>query len=296
LSTLTGWSGQVSIGTAGFMAVGAFSAAILLRDYPHATVIGTLLVATLCGALTGLIVGLPATRLRGPYLAGMTLAFGYAVPQLIQNGGAFTGGSAGLQLPRLVAPGWFTNLVGSSNPFAVDQQWISIVTILVVGVSFFGLSNLFTSRFGMSMRLVRDNEVAAELAGLRLSRVRVSAFIISAAFAGLSGGLLALVRGGVSPQDFSPGLSITLLALMVLGGIGTLPGAILAGIFSAYSDTVVTWLTNLFGIDPASSFGANLKGMIFGILLVVTMLTAPRGVVGVLSDIRHKTARLVARK
>lgn len=291
LSVLTGWSGQISLGHGGFMAVGAFSAAIASRDFDHLPIVIVLLIATVSGALTGLIVGLPATRLRGPYLAGMTLAFAFAVPPLIQAGGEVTGGSGGLALNRPEAPTWFMSLLGTDDPTSAGAHWLAVLCLVVLALVMWLMSSVFSSRFGRSMRLVRENDVAAELVGLSLPKIRVQAFVISSAIAGLAGGMFALTKGGIAAQDFTPVVSFTLLALMVLGGMGTLLGAILGGLLSAYSDDMITWLTSRLGIDPWSSFGANLKTMLFAALLIITMLTAPKGLAGLVSAARSRLMR-----
>ncbi len=290
LNFLTGWSGQVSIGHAGFMAVGAFGTAILLKHFSTLPIAITMLLATALGALAGLLVGIPATRLSGPYLAGMTLAFGAAVPPLIQNLSSLTGGPAGLQLETIpTAPSWLRSLRSDATSLiTLNAQWLAMLSLLVVGIAVILMSNLHASRTGRAMRLVRDNDVAAELVGLNLPRTRVLAFAISAAYAGLAGSLMAFTKGSVSPQDFLVGLSITILSLMVLGGIGTISGAILGGVIYAYSDNFLSWLTNSTGIDPYSNLGSNLKTIFFGGLLIVTMLTAPRGISGLITKVFAK--------
>lgn len=290
LNFLTGWSGQVSIGHAGFMAVGAFGTAILLKHFAPLPIVVTMVSATAFGALAGLLVGIPATRLSGPYLAGMTLAFGAAIPPLIQNLSSWTGGPAGLQLDTIpTAPAWLRSLRNESTSLiTVNAQWLALLSLVVVGIAIFLMTNLHASRTGRAMRLVRDNDVAAELVGLNLPRTRVLAFTISAAYAGLAGSLMAYTKGSVSPQDFLVGLSITLLSLMVLGGIGTISGAIIGGVIYAYSDNLLSWLSNSTGLDPYSNLGSNLKTIFFGGLLIVTMLTAPRGISGLASRVLAK--------
>jgi branched-chain amino acid transport system permease protein len=290
LNFLTGWSGQVSIGNSGFMAVGAFGTAILLQHHSTLPIVVTMLLSTLLGAIAGMIVGLPATRLRGPYLAGMTLAFGASITPLIQNLGSVTGGPAGIQLSSIpTAPQWLISIRSSTtSPITLNAQWLALLALLVTIIAMFLMANLEASRLGRAMRLVRDNDVAAELVGLSLPRTRVTAFVVSAAYAGLAGSLMAYTQGSVSPQNFLVSLSITLLSLMVLGGMGTLSGAVIGGVIYAYSDTTITWLTTTVGVDPISNFGSNLKNVIFGSLLIITMLTAPQGITGVARQIYIK--------
>jgi branched-chain amino acid transport system permease protein len=141
------------------------------------------------------------------------------------------------------------------------------------------------------MRLVRDNDVAAELVGVNLPRTRTLAFVVAAAFAGLGGSLYVLINATVTPSTFPLTLSITLLTLMVLGGIGTLSGAVIGGIIYAFSSNLVGHINSLTGINPASNLGANMQGIIFGVLLILTMLFAPRGIAGLGPRIRRFLAR-----
>ncbi len=293
LSWLIGWSGQVSLGNSGFMAVGAYVTAIWANHHATTPIFVTLLLATGCGALSGLVLALPSTRLRGPYLAGMTLAFSFAVVPLALNFPSVTGASSGLTLNFLNAPSWFAGLfTGPQATVNANAQWSADVAIVVAAVAFFFMANLFHSRTGRAMRLIRDNDVAAELTGVNLPRTRTLAFVISAAYAGLGGSLLTLLNGSVTPQTYSIALSILLLTLMVLGGIGTLSGAVLGGLIYSYSDNLVSLVNKVTGVNPASTFGANLKGIVFGALLILTMLLAPRGLVGLGSQLVRLFAQL----
>ena len=292
LSILTGGSGQVSIGNAGFMAIGAFTTAIIGTHNAHFFIVGSLLAGTAAGAVSGVIIGLPATRLRGPYLAGMTLAFAFVMQPFIQSFGSLTGGSGGLYLNELTTPHWFASLVGDSdNLIAANARYQSALAVLVAGIALFFASNVMSSRLGRAMRLVRDDEVAAELVGVNLAKTRVLAFVISDAFAGLAGSLLTLIAASASPSTYGLALSIELLSLLVLGGMGSISGAIIAGLLSAYSGQLVGKINSLFGVDPYSNVGANTKGIIFGVILIVMMLAAPTGLVGLAKKV---TARLRA--
>jgi branched-chain amino acid transport system permease protein len=282
LSFLTGASGQISLGNAAFMGVGALAVAIWANHHPTTPIAVVLLIAVLCGALVGLLLGLPATRLRGPYLAGMTLAFAVAFTAIVNAFTSWTGGDAGLQLPTAVEPPhWLSHFFSSStSTLTVSSMWLADITIVVTGIAFFFMANLFASRLGRAMRFVRDNEVAAELVGVSLPRARVIAFMVSSAYAALGGGLWTLINNSVSPPSFSLALSITILSLVVIGGIGTLQGAIIGGIVYAYSTNVITWFTGHAGISSSSNLASQLPGIIFGGLLILTMLFAPMGLTG----------------
>jgi branched-chain amino acid transport system permease protein len=288
LSWLTGWSGQISLGNSGFMAVGAYAAGIWAHHHASTPLIFTFVLAIMVGGLSGLIIAIPSTRLRGPYLAGMTLAFSAAVTPLAQNFTSVTGGEGGLFFNSLATPKWFAHFFG--GPYAAinaNAQWTADLAVVVAGVMFFFMANLFHSRTGRAMRLVRDNDVAAELMGVNLARTRTMAFVVSAAFAGLGGALFALLHASIQPESFPIGLSITLLTLMVLGGIGTLSGAVIGGIIYSFSANFVAHVNSLTGVNPTSNVGANMQGMIFSVLLILTMLFAPRGIVSLKNPLRR---------
>ena len=287
LSLLTGWSGQISLGTSGLMAIGGFTTAIWLRSMPGTPFVVMLLLSGFVAMLGGFVLGLPATKLRGPYLAGLTLAFAYALPQIPVSLGAWAGGSGGLSVMMPRAPHWFVSLVGT-DAFSANQQYVAILGIAVAAFCFFIVANLFASRSGRAFRLIRDNDVAAELTGLNLNRVRTSAFVIAAAFAGVGGSLFVYANGSASPNYFPFSLSITLLTLLVLGGLGTIEGALIAGVLMMYTGNLVQDLSNWFGIDPYSNFGLNFQGILFGVLLIATMLGTPNGIAGALRTLLLK--------
>jgi branched-chain amino acid transport system permease protein len=288
LSWLTGWSGQISLGNSGFMAVGAYAAGVWAHHHNATPIIFTLVLALVAGAFSGLVIAIPSTRLRGPYLAGMTLAFAAAVTPLAQNFTSVTGGEGGIFLNSLVTPSWFEHLFhGQNASINANAQWTADLAVVIAGVMFFFMANLFHSRAGRSMRLVRDNDVAAELMGVNLARTRTMAFVVSAAFAGVGGALYSLLEASVRPETFPLTLSITLLTLMVLGGIGTLSGAVIGGIIYSFSANLVAHVNSWTGVNPTSNLGANMQGIIFGVLLIVTMLFAPRGIVSLSSPAKR---------
>lgn len=289
LSWLTGWSGQISLGNSGFMAVGAYAAGIWAHHHASTPLVVTFVLATVAGAVSGLIVAIPSTRLRGPYLAGMTLAFSAAITPLAVNFASITGGGGGIFFNSLTTPSWFAHLFKGQNAFiTANAQWPADIAVVVAGVAFFFMANLFHSRTGRAMRLVRDNDVAAELMGINLGQTRALAFVVAAAFAGLGGALNTIVNATVTPNMYPLTLSITLLTLMVLGGIGTLSGAVIGGVIYSFSASLVTHINSMTGVNPTSNLGANMQGIIFGTLLILTMLFAPRGIAGISDPIRRR--------
>jgi branched-chain amino acid transport system permease protein len=290
LSFLTGASGQISLGNGAFMGVGAFVMAIWANHHATTPIVLTLLIAVVCGALVGLLLGLPATRLRGPYLAGMTLAFAVAFIFILSSFSSWTGGDSGLQLPtEATAPRWFDGFFHAGTlPLTTTTLYITDFTLIVAGVAFFFMANLFSSRTGRAMRLIRDNDVAAELVGVSLPRTRVVAFIVSSAYAALGGALFTLINNSVSPSTYSFALSVTILSLIVIGGIGTISGAVIGGIIYAFSTNVISWITTQTGLNPQGNFASQLNGIIFGGLLILTMLFAPFGIAGAARLLWHR--------
>ncbi len=290
LSFLTGASGQISLGNGAFMGVGAFAMAIWANHHATTPIFFSLLIAVACGALVGLLLGLPATRLRGPYLAGMTLAFAVAFGFILSSFSSWTGGDSGLQLPTAwIAPRWLDGFFrAGTSSLTTTTLYITDVAIVVAAVAFFFMANLFASRTGRSMRLIRDNDVAAELVGVSLPRTRVVAFIVSSAYAALGGALLTLIDNSVSPSTYSFALSVTILSLIVIGGIGTISGALIGGVIYAFSTSVISWITNQTGLNPQGNLASQLNGIIFGGLLILTMLFAPFGVAGAARHLWHR--------
>ena len=214
LSLLTGLNGQISLGHGAFMAVGAYTMALLMT-HTGSNFILELAAAAGVAAAAGLVIGLPATRLKGPYLAGMTLLFALAVPSIADKWPATFGGDQGLTTTVPTAPG----SLGA-------EEWLADIQIIAALVVMVLLANLLSSRFGRAFRAVRDDEIAASLTGIHVARTKVTAFTISAGCAGLGGALLALSTGVVNTGEFPLTLSIQLLAAMVLGGTGTLVGMV----------------------------------------------------------------------
>jgi branched-chain amino acid transport system permease protein len=281
LSFLTGFSGQVSLGNGAFFGIGAYVFAIWANH--HNSSIGeTLVVCTAAGAVAGLIVGLPATRLRGPYLAGMTIAVAIAFGSLVDEFSTWTNGDEGLNVQTPVTPPeWLAHLIGApASSLRVTYMWRADITILVAGLAFFLMANLFRSRKGRAMRLMRENDVAAELVGVSLPAARVTAFVVAAACAGLGGGLTTMIETTVYGSTFTLALSIQILTLLVIGGIGTLSGSLIGGMFYAYSITWIASLVSGIGLNSSSNLGSEMNNIIFGALLIICVLVAPLGIAG----------------
>jgi branched-chain amino acid transport system permease protein len=287
LTFLIGLSGQISIGHGAFMAVGAYVAALLIihLNWPLPAV---LLAAAAATALVGAILGVAAARLRGPYLAGTTLIFAVALPSLADRYTSVLGGDQGLSVNITVPSG-----LGASFPLTRWQAWITCGTAIVTLVV---LANLASSRVGRSWRAVRDDDVAAALAGLNVGRLRVLAFIVSAASGGLAGALLAITTGLVAPTSFTLALSIGLLTAAVVGGLGTLAGAVWGSLVLVFLPTYATDVATSHGLS--SSAGSNIPIVVYGVALIAVMLAFPNGIQGGLRQLggfvmgtRHRGAQ-----
>ncbi len=281
LTVLTGLSGQISLGHGALMAVGAYTVA-LLAGREGWSLFPALVAAVVVTAAVGIPVGAAATRLRGPYLAGATLAFAVGLPALADKYPATLGGENGLSINQPAPP----SLLGSSFPLERWEAWIACAGALVV---LFVLLNLTRSGHGRALRAVRDNEIAASLCGLRVARVQTVAFVISAACAGLGGGLLAVVLQLAQPGAFTLQLSLELLTGVVLGGLGSLAGA-------AWGAAALVLLPSLSN-DLAHSFSLsarvtdNLPLAIYGLVLIVAMLAWPAGIQGGLRALATRLPR-----
>jgi branched-chain amino acid transport system permease protein len=269
LTVLVGLSGQISLGHGAFMAIGGYATALILLHlgWPLELVLAASVAAS---ALVGAVVGVAAARLRGPYLAGATLMLAVALPSLASRFAGVFGGDQGLSV-SVTTPPW----LGVNFP---PTRWLAWITWAAVLIALVLIANLVRSRIGRSWRAVRDNEVAAALAGLNVARLRVLAFVISAACAGLGGALLAATTNIVSPGAFPLALSIALLAGAVLGGLGSLVGALWGSLVLVFLPTYLTNVAASHGLNSAAS--SNVPIAVYGVVLVVVMLAFPGGIQG----------------
>jgi branched-chain amino acid transport system permease protein len=269
LTVLIGLSGQISVGNGAFMAVGSYAGALLLihLNWPLELV---LLASVVIAAAGGAIFGLAAARLRGPYLAGATLMLAVALPSLADQYSGVFGGDQGLSV-SVNTPAF----LGATFP---PTRWLAWLTGGCALIALVLLANLGRSRIGRSWRAVRDDEVAAALSGLNVARLQILAFVVSAACAGLGGTLLALVTGIVAPGAYTLTLSIGLLTAAVLGGLGTLPGAVWGSLVLVLVPTYLTNVAASHGFSGAASSSVPIAA--YGVVLIVVMLVFPAGIQG----------------
>jgi branched-chain amino acid transport system permease protein len=269
LTMLVGISGQISIGHGAFMFIGAYVAALLLQHL-HWPIYLLIIAAAAACAVAGGIVGLAAARLRGPYLAGATLMLAVALPEIAGRYQGLFGGDQGLDI-NVTVP----SALGASFQLT---QWLAWVSCLAALITLFLLANLMNSRVGRSWRAVRDDEVAASLSGLNVARLQIMAFVVSAACAGVGGALLAIVLANVSPGTFTLTLSIALLTAAVLGGLGSLAGAVWGTLLFVFVPTFLTNVAQSHGLNSSASSSVPIAA--YGVVLIVVMLIFPAGIQG----------------
>jgi len=269
LTVLIGLSGQISIGNGAFMAIGAYAGALLLihLNWPLELVF---LASTVVAAVSGAIFGLAAARLRGPYLAGATLMLAVALPTLANQYAGVFGGDQGLSTS--------INTPAFLGPTFPPTRWLAWVTCAGALITLVLLANLGRSRVGRSWRAVRDDEVAASLAGLNVARLQILAFVVSAACAGLGGALLAVVTGIVGPGAYTLTLSIALLTAAVIGGLGSLLGAVWGSLLLVLVPTYLTNVAASHGLSGGASSSVPIAA--YGVVLIAVMLAFPAGIQG----------------
>jgi branched-chain amino acid transport system permease protein len=286
-TVLVGVNGQISLGHAALMAVGAYSMAMFLEavkvsrpivdpgpfdperetGVSVAMVVVGLVVAVVATIIVGTVIGLAAARLRGPYLAGATLALGVAVHGVTTSLGGLLKGEEGIAsvhpfMPRPLADlGW------------KDARLAALIAVACAAITLFLAANLKRSAIGRHLGAVRDHEIAAQLCGLSVPREHLRAFVVSAASAGLGGALIGLSADRVNPGTYSLVLSLTILTAIVIGGLGSLRGAV-------WGCVIVVFLDRLLA---DAQLNENAPAAIYGVVLIVVMLAAPAGIQGLLS-------------
>jgi branched-chain amino acid transport system permease protein len=286
LTVLTGLSGQISLGHGALMAVGAYTVALLIGN-EHWPLVPALLAAVAASAVVGVLVGAAASRLRGPYLAGATLAFAVGLPALADKYSGTLGGENGLVINPPTPP----SALGAGFPLERWEAWIACAAALAV---LFTMRNLVRSGFGRALRAVRDDEIAASLCGLRVGRVQTLAFVVSAACAGMAGGLLTVVLGLAAPGAFQLQLSLSLLTGVVLGGLGSLLGALWG---AAVLVLLPSWTNDIaHSFSLSTQVSANMPLAIYGAVLIAAMLLWPTGIQGAVGAVVRSARRGVERR
>ena len=282
LTVLVGLSGQLSLGQAALMAAGGYGYALTANAVTDAGIDGVvrfllgLVGAVLASGLLGLLLGLAAARLRGPYLAGVTLALVIAVPAVTAVFSGILGGDQGLQIAYDGVPPALKALIAV-------EQWQAWVALAVTGVVVTALAAVRRSGFGLRMRAVRDDETAARLNGVAAGRVKVAAFTVSSVAAGAGGAVICFVTQSVSPGAYTLAFSLLLVVAVVVGGLGSIGGAAIGSALIVLLPWLIATATSSLPLpnDLAQRLTGNLSVLVFGALLIVVMLAWPAGLAGI---------------
>ena len=261
LNILTGYTGQISIGHGAFMMIGGYTTAIMSRDH-HTNLIVTMLMAFALCFVVGVLVGLPALRLSGVYLALATFAFAVSLPQLPLEWSTFLGGRDGVETSETVSNSWLYGVAWAASAILFVLAWL-----------------ILRGRIGRAFRAVRDSEIAAVASGVELPVYKTLAFGISAAFAGVAGSLFVLATNGFAePSEFGILLSLEILIGAAVAGLGSLWGVLVGAAF-------IGLLPNVSSSVPVigSTHGQD---VVFGAAVILVMLVLPSGAAGLIARLR----------
>jgi branched-chain amino acid transport system permease protein len=287
LNLLTGYTGQISLGHGALMAIGGYTTAALVV-HEHWRDVWTIPLAGLAAGIVGFVIGLPALRLSGLYLALATFAFAVAMPSLLRKFSGLTGGGQGLRLLEQ-APLQVTGLSGTVTVFGHTTTQNHFLYYLSWGIGLLGFVATWLvvrGRLGRTFRAVRDSEVAAVSAGVDLARTKTLAFALSGVYAGVAGSLLAIQDEIVNPLSFTFLLSILILVGAVVGGLGSLPGMALGAFFVQYLPDLSTHVSNKPGVPD----------FVYGAAIILVMILLPTGAGGLLRRLASPlTTRLYLR-
>ena len=251
LSLVVGFLGELSLGHAGFMCIGAYMGGKIATLFENGDGIVSLIVSIIVGAVIagvfGFIIGLPALRLRGDYLAIVTLAFGEIVKTVFENTSKESfGGPVGLRTPRF------------------DKQYLFIIGFVLVLITVFVIQNLLRSKHGRAITAIRDNEIAARATGINVTKYKLIGFIVSSAFAGIAGVFYSFANSTVKASVFTYNYSIEILIMVVIGGMGSITGSIV-------SATVITYINTQLQTILTGDL-AVLKDILYALILVVIVI------------------------
>ncbi len=271
LNLLTGFNGQISVGHSAFMGIGAYATAIMMARHESPFIL-TMMVAMVVAFAVGVVVGLPALRIRGVYLALVTLALAAMFPQLVVRFSGLTGGSTGITLEdtqQVTTPqpvnDLFKSLTGSR---LLDNQYRYYLALVVAVVCFVLVRNLVKSRVGRALIAIRDNETPAEVLGVNVGAYKVATFGVSAMLAAIGGSLFVMNADQAVPSEFGIQVSIELLTAVVVGGVATFVGP-------AVGALALVYVSDLFPKEHP-----EYAPVLFGLTLIVLMIISPGGIVG----------------
>src|SRR5687767_997592 len=274
LNILTGYAGQLSLGTAAFMAVGAFMTYNFVLRLPWLGIVPSIILAGLCAAAVGIVFGLPSLRIKGFYLAVATLACQFFVLWALQRFGWFTNYSSSgvITAQQIVIFGYAFDTPAKKYLFT-----LAIVTLLALAAK-----NLMRSETGRAFMAVRDMDVAASVIGIPMMKTKLLAFAISSFYCGVAGALHAFCYlGTVEPEAYTLDLSFRILFMIIIGGVGSILGCFLGSafitLFPIFLNLASGWLSHTFGVEISHATVSNLELIIFGGLIIFFLIVEPNG-------------------
>lgn len=277
LNLLMGFTGQISLGHAAFIAVGAYSAAIFQQYFPSVSAVFVFVFAALISGIIGMFAAIPAFRLKGLYLALSTLAVFHVIMFILLKGGSVTHGASGIAVspPDFI---WFS----IDSPF--KYYWF---IWLFVGLGMAFSVNLMRTKAGRAFIAIRDNDNAAEASGVSLNKWKTISFVISSIYAGICGVLYAYYIGFITPEDFTLRVSITYIVAVIIGGMGSLPGPLLGSFFVVVIPEIASLITkHLYFVMPGVSMStaggmrSYMEMVLFGLIVVLFVVFEPDGLFG----------------
>lgn len=264
LNLIVGYTGLPALGHGAFSCIGAYTSSLLALNMGVSPWIG-LWIGACVAALSGIVIGYPAVRLKGDYLALATFGLGVIVYSIVKNWVSLTRGPMGL--PGI--PGF------SVFGFQLTEIWSYLILVGVfVAITIFVINRIVNSPFGRVLKSIREDEIASEALGKNTTRYKLLVFIIGAFFAGIAGSLYAHYITFIDPSSFTVMESITILLMVIFGGMGSISGSIVGAI------TLVVFPELLRFLGMPSSIAAPMRQMIYGLLLIVLMLKRPQGIMG----------------
>jgi branched-chain amino acid transport system permease protein len=266
LMLLAGYTGQLSLGHAAFLAVGAYTEAVLAaKGWPFPA---SMAVAAACAAAVGVVVGLPALRVKGIYLAIATIAFNFIVDEVLARWESVTGGNSGLMVGPLSVFGWKAN----------DEREIYHVALVITALVTLGVVNLLRSPTGRAFVAIRDSEISAASMGIHLARYKTTSFALSAGITGIAGALYAHQLRILTPDQFTILQSIEMAMMVVIGGLGSVHGAFFGAIFLIALPQLINFVKDW--LPPAIGQATGLQPALFGLVLIAFIIFEPLGLYG----------------
>lgn len=274
LNLLTGYTGLVSLGHAGFFAIGAYTSSLLMLHFNLPFLLAMLAGACLA-ALVGMLLGLPSLRLSGSYLTIVTLGFGEIIKMVIMNWSTVTNGTLGLK--NIPKPSFFGVNMTLANH---GLYYMMLILVLLVGLSCMAIVH---SRTGRAFQAIKEDEMAATMMGIKTTRFKVFSFVLSAFITGVAGSFYASLVGFIDANSFTFDVSTLIISVVIVGGMGTMRGMFLGAAL-------------LIAFPEVSRFLMDYRFVVYGLLLVVMMRFRPQGILGWKSQMPYKIPKLAKKQ